>query len=1095
MQAPLILPEQGASPCRSPSLAQRRRAAREISIHSRPEGATERRRVDRACHRHPLRRAGVGGHRVARGLAARGRRAELEVDDLYERLADAGVEYGPAFQGLVAAWQTGEDVFAEVSPRRGAGSPAAPASASTRRCSTPRCFGLESRRRGGDEPETGIEMPFAWREVALYGGRRRGAAGADRPARRGGDLTQHSPTGLVRPLAEVGIAVAAVDRARAARGRSPPPADGCTRSSGASSSSASRSGARPRSSRRRCRAATRRTAPGPRAPPPRTSSSRSRAGLAEDRPAGSRLALLTQGAVSTAGRVPRSRRRRALGPAALRPARAARTRFVLIDSDGSEASREALPAALAADEEPQLALREGAALVPRIARPEPPPAEDEPIAADRPRDDGADHRRHRRARRADRPPPGRAPRRPPPAAGQSQRSRGGGRRGAAGRAARSWAPRCGSRPATSPGASRLAALLDSIPAEHPPRCGDPRRRGRRRRPDRHDRAGPDRRGLRPQGRRRLAPARADRRASTSPPSSSSPRSRGSSADFGRAQLRASNAFLDALAQHRRARGLPATSVAWGLWEQAGGVTDLSEEELARLRPGLGMAPLGSERGARPLRRGARRRPVRWRWRSASTGQPAQRWRPTGALCRRSCAAWCAARSGAARRRRRRWRPGSPGCPRPSRSGRARSRPRRGGGGARARLGRRGRGRAGLQGARLRLARRGRAAQPPQRRSPGCGCRRPSSSTTRRPAALAERVLAEATASGGGEAGRGPRPGKRGADRDRRHGLPLSRRGRLPRGALAAGRRGRRRRSPSSPPTAAGTSSASTTPTPTTRAPPMPARAASSHDAGDFDAEFFGIAPREALAMDPQQRLLLEACLGGAGGRRHRPRLAARQPDRGLRRARCSGDYGSAGRRRLEGYGVTGFSTQRRLRPGLLRPRPGGAGDDGRHRLLLLAGRPAPGRPGAAQRRVHAGAGRRRDGPRPARRCSSSSAASAASPPTGAASPSPRRPTAPASSEGVGVLALERLSDARAQRPPGPRRDPRLGGQPGRRLQRPHRPQRPLAGAGDPPGPGQRPPRAEGRRRGRGPRHRHHPRRPDRGRAPCSPPTARSASGR
>ncbi|WP_433550579.1 SDR family NAD(P)-dependent oxidoreductase [Micromonospora zamorensis] len=62
---------------------------------------------------------------------------------------------------------------------------------------------------------------------------------------------------------------------------------------------------------------------------------------------------------------------------------------------------------------------------------------------------------------------------------------------------------------------------------------------------------------------------------------------------GQASYAAANTFLDALAQHRNSRGLPGTALAWGLWEQASGLTGrLGGAEIARIRAG-GVLPLAT----------------------------------------------------------------------------------------------------------------------------------------------------------------------------------------------------------------------------------------------------------------------------------------------------------------------------------------------------------------------------------------------------------------------------------------------------------------------------------------------------------------------
>ncbi|MFI9201794.1 type I polyketide synthase [Streptomyces sp. NPDC053048] len=65
---------------------------------------------------------------------------------------------------------------------------------------------------------------------------------------------------------------------------------------------------------------------------------------------------------------------------------------------------------------------------------------------------------------------------------------------------------------------------------------------------------------------------------------------------GQGSYAAGNTFLDALAQHRAALGLPATSLAWGMWQPSGGMAGtLGSADLKRMER-YGVLPITPERG-------------------------------------------------------------------------------------------------------------------------------------------------------------------------------------------------------------------------------------------------------------------------------------------------------------------------------------------------------------------------------------------------------------------------------------------------------------------------------------------------------------------
>ncbi|MER7708715.1 type I polyketide synthase, partial [Kitasatospora sp. NPDC097605] len=113
LEAPLILPEHGGVSLQITTDAPADNGTRSITIHSRPEHADP----DHPWTRHASGALSIGDSAAAGTDLAVWPPAgaePVEVGDLYERFAEGGFGYGPAFQGLRQVWVADDAVYAEV---------------------------------------------------------------------------------------------------------------------------------------------------------------------------------------------------------------------------------------------------------------------------------------------------------------------------------------------------------------------------------------------------------------------------------------------------------------------------------------------------------------------------------------------------------------------------------------------------------------------------------------------------------------------------------------------------------------------------------------------------------------------------------------------------------------------------------------------------------------------------------------------------------------------------------------------------------------------------------------------------------------------
>ncbi|MFG2848771.1 SDR family NAD(P)-dependent oxidoreductase, partial [Kitasatospora sp. NPDC048296] len=391
LAAPFVIPEQGSVQLQVTVGAPDDDDCRPVWVHSRPGDAEDapwtRHAEGTLARTAPEPRPQDGADAAWPPVGAQA----VDLDGFYERLTGLGLGYGPVFQGLTAAWQAGDELFGEVTlPSGGSGS-----AGGRRRFGVhpalldaalhPLTFGaLAAAQQGESGP---ISLPFSWTGVALHATDATTVRVRITPAASGAvALEITDPAGS--PVVSVGALVLRTVSPESLRARPaeqdalytlgwtslPLPTDAATATALTVSRTDDLAATLAADDAPLPEALLVQVRPDDVAGTGRAHAAATRAlelvrrWMTDERVGDSRLVLVTAGAVAARP-----------GEAAADPwsatvwglVRAAQAehpdRFVLLDSDGAPASEEVLAAALATGE-PQLALREGTAWVPRLAR-------------------------------------------------------------------------------------------------------------------------------------------------------------------------------------------------------------------------------------------------------------------------------------------------------------------------------------------------------------------------------------------------------------------------------------------------------------------------------------------------------------------------------------------------------------------------------------------------------------------------------------------------------------------------------------------------------------------------------------------------------